>query len=86
MKRRNNRRRARDTYNGRAMVAIDISACRTLLDDGEIDGIDRLILLCAVASGDTPLSLAELRREVCGEALAAGGVEAAIKRRQIILR
>jgi hypothetical protein len=45
-----------------------------------------LILLIAAASGDTTMTLAELRAEVCGEAIKAGGVAAAIKAREIILR
>jgi hypothetical protein len=83
MDRRSNRRRSRNIHDGRApnsRVTIDAFA-----DNGEIDGIDKLIMLIASASGDTTLSLAELRRAVCGEVLAAGGVAAAIRHREIIL-
>lgn len=87
MNRRNNRRRARSIHDGRTVNdRATIDTVTAALDDGEIDGIDKLILLIAAASGDTAMTLAELRRAVCAEAIAAGGVAAAIKRRQIILR
>ena len=102
MNRRNNRRRARSIHDGRTvndratidtvtaalvtLIATCVVTVTAALDDGEIDGIDKLILLIAAASGDTAMTLAELRRAVCAEAIAAGGVAAAIKRRQIILR
>jgi hypothetical protein len=88
MKRRNKRRRREALHDGRVSdrAMINTSECKALLDDGEIDGIDRLILLVAIASGNTTMTLAELRAEVCGEALDAGGVAAAIRNREIIFR
>jgi hypothetical protein len=88
MKRRKSRRRQRGLHDGRLgdSTTIDANACKALLNDGKIGGIDRLILLIAAASGDTTMTLAELRAEVCGEAIKAGGVAAAIKAREIILR
>jgi hypothetical protein len=90
MNRRSNRRRPHNN-KGRAVrlgstVAIDPSAIRATLRDKQIGGIDRLILLVAIASGMPSMSLAELRRAVCGEVLDAGGVQAAIRNREIILR
>jgi hypothetical protein len=88
MNRRSNRRRARGVHDGRVSdrAMINTSECKALLDDGEIDGIDRLMILCAVASGDTTLSLAELRAEVCRKVIKAGGVQAAIRQEPIFLR
>jgi hypothetical protein len=86
MKRRNNRRRVRGLHDGHtANDRVSIDTVRAALDNGETSGIDRLILLCAVASGASELSLTELRAEVCRKVIEAGSVGAAIER-QIVLR
>jgi hypothetical protein len=85
MNRRKNRRRRQHIHDGRVSlndrITISASACKALLSNGGIDGIDRLMILCAVASGDTTLSLAELRAEVCRKVIKAGVVQAAIRAR-----
>ena len=83
--------RQRTLHNDRGVhlcdrVVLNAKACHEALRDEGLDDIARLALLIAAASGDTTMSLAELKAVFHDEVIEAGGVGAAIRHREIILR
>jgi hypothetical protein len=91
MERRSGRRRQRNVHNDRGVhlgdtVTIAAAGCRAALRDEGLDDVARLMLLVAISSGYTTMTVAELKAAACGAVLDAGGIKAAINRRQIILR